>query len=53
MSSKTTQIQNIEYEISDVLRVNDFKLSNVERHVMKLQEEVLGRPSDIQCGIEV
>jgi hypothetical protein len=53
-SIKTTQIQGIENEISGVLRgLNGVKLNNVEQRVMKLQEEVLERLSDIQRGLEV
>jgi hypothetical protein len=53
-SIKTTQIQNIENEISGILsRLNDVKLNNVEQQVMELQEEVLEHLSDIQHGLEV
>jgi hypothetical protein len=53
-STKTTDIQNIENGIGGVLRgLNNVKLNNVEQDVMKLREEVLGRLSDIQGGLEV
>ena len=53
-STKTTQIRNLEEEISGILReLNSVKLNNVDRRVMGLQKEVLERLSDIQHGLEV
>ena len=53
-SIKTTQIQDLESEIGGVLRgLDGVKLSDVERRLMKLHEEVLERLSDIQRGLEV
>ena len=53
-SAKTTQIRNLEKELSGVLReLSNVKLNNVDRRLMELQKEVLDRLSDIQRGLEV
>jgi hypothetical protein len=53
-SAKTTQIRNFEKELSGILgELNKVKLNDVDRRIMELQKEVLGRLSDIQRGIEV
>ena len=53
-SSKTTQIRNLEKELSGILReLNNVKLNNVDRRLIDLQKEVLERLTDIQRGLEV